>query len=510
MSTAKVCMFVYNNCTHDARVLKEAKTLADAGYEVRIIAVLDKNTVPYEKIDGFKIIRVEKNPIHYRVLQTLRHPSLAIKKLAFWLMGIPVKLLAYIFLLFFGKPLRKKRELSPFSAKTLAWKLRHLSADFLHRALAHLKRRHHIAARAFLKGLRLSKKALRLSIVAYRKATRVVYKVLVSHGIKKILMFFHKPLCFWDYYRRSYRIVKRDPADIYHAHDLNTLPVAWWAKKNLGGKLVYDSHELFVERNRLKDATELTKRLMHCVEKQLTEHANLVITINDSYAKTLSGWYQITPPYVIKNVPYKHAFNKSLDLKDILKIDRQEAKLVIYSGAITFGRGLENVIASLAYMPRCHFVMLGYGHEDYKRWLRDLAQKHSVEDRVTFWGPVAANNVIAYVSGADLGVAPILNTSLSYYLCLPNKLFEYIAAGIPVAASNFPELRKIVLGHQLGEVFDPEDPRDIARAIDFILSDPERYRRMKENARRTAQTYNWENESRKLLKIYAELTKERA
>lgn len=84
MSTAKVCMFVYNNCTHDARVLKEAKTLADAGYEVRIIAVLDKNTVPYEKIDGFKIIRVEKNPIHYRVLQTLRHPSLAIKN---WLSG---------------------------------------------------------------------------------------------------------------------------------------------------------------------------------------------------------------------------------------------------------------------------------------------------------------------------------------------------------------------------------------------------------------------------------------
>lgn len=69
----KVCMFVYNNCKNDARVLKEARTLAEAGYDVRIIAVLDKDTEPYEERDGFKIIRVVKDPIHYKILQGIRN-----------------------------------------------------------------------------------------------------------------------------------------------------------------------------------------------------------------------------------------------------------------------------------------------------------------------------------------------------------------------------------------------------------------------------------------------------
>lgn len=101
-----------------------------------------------------------------------------------------------------------------------------------------------------------------------------------------------------------------------------------------------------------------------------------------------------------------------------------------------------------------------------------------------------------------MGVAPIKNAGLSYYYCSPNKVFECIAAGLPVAASNFPDLKQIVEGHKLGVTLDPASPRDIARAIDYVLSDKDRYEEMRRNALEAAKIFNWENESRKLLALY--------
>jgi len=510
MRKLKVYMFVYNNCKHDVRVLKEARTLTEAGYDVQIIAVLDKETAPYEEKQGFKIIRVKKDPIHYRILRSLRHPSIGVKAF-FKLIVLPAEMFVSFCMLLLSKTGGKKKTKEALSIKGFARRLQDLlTGFFLH--TAHFVKKKHIFFRVFKIGFKLAKKISRIIVKAYKKMLRAIMRAYVKslvYAFKKILMLFHRPLCFWDYYRRSYHIVKQNPADIYHAHDLNTLPVAWWAKKKLGGKLVYDSHELFVERNRLKEASMITKWLMHRVEGFLVKCADEVITINESYANILAKWYGIRAPHVVKNTPQKLSSKvRHVDLHRLLNIN-SNIRILIYSGAITFGRGLESIIEGLKFLSGVHFVILGYGREEYKLKLIRIAQECSVDRNITFLGPVDAHMVPAYIAGANLGVAPIINTSLSYYYCLPNKLFEYIAAGIPVAASDFPELRKVVLGHELGAVFDPEDPKDIARAIDFILSDPERYQRMKENARKAARIYNWENESKKLLTLYAELTEEK-
>src|SRR5262249_32945382 len=144
-------------------------------------------------------------------------------------------------------------------------------------------------------------------------------------------------------------------------------------------------------------------------------------------------------------------------------------------------RGLENLIAAMALLPECSLVLMGYGQAQYKESLKACASAARVADRVHYFGPVPSEEVAAHLSHADVGLAPIQNACLSYYYCSPNKVFEYIAGGIPVAASDFPELRRVVEGYGIGRTFDPEDPSQIARAIREILADPAEYARLKGN-----------------------------
>ena len=155
-------MFVYNRCTADARVLKEARTLTEAGHRVRIVAVLDSETPAEEEREGFRIVRIDRNPVHYRLLRGMKT----------------------------GVGMARRR--LPFA--------------FLFAPLAPL-------------------------LLLLRRALLVP----------------HKPLMFGDYYWRAYRLVRADPPDALHAHDLNTLPVAAALARRLGLPLVYDAHELYPE-----------------------------------------------------------------------------------------------------------------------------------------------------------------------------------------------------------------------------------------------------------------------
>ena len=260
------------------------------------------------------------------------------------------------------------------------------------------------------------------------------------------MMSLHRQLCYLSFYHKAYKATAGKKYDIYHAHDLNTLPIAYLAARRDQAKLVYDSHELYVERNKLRPSSCLWKAVLHRLESFLSSRADVVFTVNESLAQEMAIRYGISQPGVIMNTPLKLEQAQSLStahnsLRNELGIP-SEVGLLIYVGRITFNRGLEELVLSLKHLKNCCLVCMGYGDEKYKQNLVALAEKSGIEDKLFFFGPVPSDEVIYFAAGADLGVAAIANSCLSYYYCSPNKLFEYMNAGLPVIASAFPELRK--------------------------------------------------------------------
>lgn len=292
----------------------------------------------------------------------------------------------------------------------------------------------------------------------------------------------------------------RQKPDVYHAFDLKTLPLAYFVSRINRSKLVYDSRELYVESMRDEELPDSYKKIMMGVESFLIRRVDGVIVVSDSIADILVRRYGIKRPTVIFNCPPYTEYRKTTIIRDLMSIE-DDKKIVLYQGIISSGRGLENLVAASRSLDNAVVVLIGGG--GLKEELAEKVKDERLEDKVKFIDAVPYKELLNYTMSADLGVAPIQNTCLSYYYSAPNKLFEYLMAGLPVAISNFPDMQKIVKNAGVGAAFDPEDPKDIARAVNGILNDSEKYNRMKENALGVARkSYNWEKESQKMMGIY--------
>ena len=227
----KVCMLVYNNCSFDARVLKEAETLTGEGYQVRIVAVLDRTTKPNEFRGSTEIIRIDRDPLHYRILRVERRlrrwlrltRSRARRRMIRGRASEPC-----------GGQVGTKRH-----AETLDIRPPTVAGPSAPGAASASGRQHRPGARP------------RSRSPAFPHRGRAFAGKSPRQYLKRTLMLFHKPLMYWDWYKRAYRKLRADPADIYHAHDLNTLPVAAALSRATGARLVFDAHELYSELSTL-------------------------------------------------------------------------------------------------------------------------------------------------------------------------------------------------------------------------------------------------------------------
>ena len=403
-------MFVYNRCTADARVLKEARTLTEAGHRVRIVAVLDSETPAEEEREGFRIVRIDRNPVHYRLLRGMK-------------IGVGVA-----------------RRRLPFA--------------FLFAPLAPL--------------LALLRQAL-----------------LVPH----------KPLMFGDYYWRAYRLVRADPPDALHAHDLNTLPVAAALARRLRLPLTYDAHELYPEMSTLSAREAAVWRRL---ERRLAGRADHVVTVCDSIAAELQRRYAVARPTVLLNCPATNGNGEFVSHTETNSPDGEP--VVLYQGGFSPNRGLETLVRAAGELERGRVVLMGWGRLEDE--LRALIARERLGERVRIAPPVPPAEVVAAAAGASVGVIPYEPVGLNNTYTTPNKLFDYMAAGLPVVASRLPELVRFVEGGELGLTFEPGDPAALAAALNELLADPARRERMRERARESARRYTWERESRKLLALY--------
>jgi glycosyltransferase involved in cell wall biosynthesis len=184
-----------------------------------------------------------------------------------------------------------------------------------------------------------------------------------------------------------------------------------------------------------------------------------------------------------------------------------EHRLVLYLGGLTRNRGLEQLIASAARVPRCTVAIVGPSAPAYAPTLAALIERESLTDRVHVLPPVPPEDVIPTARSADVGVSFIQNVGLNNFYSLPNKLFEYIQAGLPVVTSDFPELERVVLGRGVGITCDPGDPEAIARAIATLLDDAELRARLSANARAAATELSWEAERDRYRTLFDDLAR---
>jgi glycosyltransferase involved in cell wall biosynthesis len=308
---------------------------------------------------------------------------------------------------------------------------------------------------------------------------------------------------FWlKYGRMAIRTAGREAADAWVAHDLDTLPFAARARRKFGGRLVYDSHELYMDRVFIS-RSRLARWRWATLERLLIRRVDHVMTVSDAFASTLARRYRIRSPTVVLNVPeLGDATGEAASLRERLGLS-PSSRLVVYLGGLLPTRGLEHLILVAGRCPDLAVALMGYGPADYVESLRAKIAASHVDDRVYPVAPVAPERVVAHVASADVGYLAPSYSGLNTYLTLPNKLFEYIAAGVPVVASPFPSIREVVEHYDVGATCDPNDVDAIIDAIRSIVDDPERHRRLRDNALAASRRFRWEVEAPTLVRAVA-------
>lgn len=308
-------------------------------------------------------------------------------------------------------------------------------------------------------------------------------------------------------------------ADVWHAHDLTGLPAAEAARARHGGRLVYDAHELYTDAGDTATRPRWARRVLLRYERRAIRQADAVVTVNEDLATELGRLAPVRRMVVVHNTPALtqggSAAARSLSPLRAAAGVAPDAPLALYHGSFAAGRGVEVLAAALGEpgMEQVHAVFLGEGVGGPA--LRATAAEALFSGRLHVLPPVDPSILTRWVAGADVGVMPIAPTTRNHRLSTPNKLFECLAAGVPVIASDFPGIRRVVEGSPggpLGVLVDPTDPAAVAQAILRVVTAPESERRaLRERCRRAARTrWNWDVESQGLIALYADLAPARA
>ena len=227
---------------------------------------------------------------------------------------------------------------------------------------------------------------------------------------------------------------------------------------------VYDAHDLWLgrpRRGRGRVYFALSQLYHGLVERLLIPRAAAALTVSPPIVGHLRRRYRLPVVHLVPNYPVAVGPVERRELRDLHGGDAIDPArpVVLYLGGLMAGRGLGELVDAIGLVPEVQLVLLGAGAEEG----RLLARARDAGASVHVLSPVAPELVEAYAASADVGVSPIVPSCLNYRYSLPNKLFQYMAAGIPVVASDFRQVRDVVEGSGCGVVVDTNRPGAIAK-----------------------------------------------
>lgn len=289
-----------------------------------------------------------------------------------------------------------------------------------------------------------------------------------------------------------YKLIKSCGADIVHANDLNALIPAYFAAKRSRMKIVYDSHEIFIENPWIAKRKWLHSLLFH-IERYLIRRVDLLVNVSYAAGEYMGNLYPVKSRIVVTNCISETTVSK-------IKIQSKNKGFeVLNHGQFYGGRGYDVMVDSsplISDLQDVKLVLRGFGPMEES--LRDKVHQNHFNN-VVFAAPVKTNELIPFASSSHVGVAITQKICLNFELSISNKIFEYAAAGLPVIMSDIPEHRYLNNKYHFGIVLDEDTPVCLAAAIRELFLNHELYSQLSENARKFSADVTWEREFKKLL-----------
>lgn len=311
-----------------------------------------------------------------------------------------------------------------------------------------------------------------------------------NYKTARMNLIFNKGILFYaEYNLRLFLKLLFTKKDILLANDLDTLLPNFLISRLQNKKLVYDSHELFTEVPELINRPKTQKvwlKIENAIIPKLTNCYTVCQSISDYYNDKYNTRFK-----VIKNLPIKSEFSEKKTVKN-------EDKKIIYQGALNLGRGIELMIQSMQYLDNTQFIIVGDG--DISKKLKQQVEELKLQNKVQFLGRKSPEELKKITLQATIGISFEEDLGLNYRYALPNKIFDYIHAEIPILVSDLPEMKRVIIDYSVGEILTEREPKLIAQQIQKIFKND-----YQEALIKAKNELNWSTEKEKIKTIFQSL-----
>lgn len=328
-----------------------------------------------------------------------------------------------------------------------------------------------------------------------RKSPLMDDRPYATHRMK--LLFEKGPLFYAEYNIRLFFFLLFHKVNLLLSNDLDTALPNFFISKLKGVKMIYDSHEYFTETPELVGRPRV-QRVWKRIEGFVVPRLKEMITVCDSIAELFEQQYGVKC-HVVRNIPPKAALPPKGD-KIALGLPEDKHLLVLQGSGINIQRGAEELVEAMRYLEDCFLMVIGGG--DVLPVLKRMVSDLHIEDRVRFFPRMPYRQMMAYTQLAELGFVLDKDTNLNYRFCLPNKLFDFIQAGVPIVASHLVEIEKIIKKYHIGLFIPDHQPVSIAETVKRGLNDAAARTEWQQGLALAAEELCWEKEQQTLIEIY--------